>query len=232
VSIRSPLGISALVSVLALAVALAVLLQRTRPAEPASSEGNELVVSELRELRRSHERTAELLERIEARLAQRLEAPPAERTARAPQGELSERESFDELAKSLDALRDTFERESSETQAVIRRSPAFGGESLVEARRRRSDVDWVALQDLEARWRSEPGLANRSQYFQTLHDLLETYGPPTAIYRPGKGGMLLHYRRAPEGTLGPSWYFKLEDGIVVEFFLEDEPTQAPSEEDS
>ena len=49
-----------------------------------------------------------------------------------------------------------------------------------------------------------------------------SYGPPTDIYRPS-GGLLFHYKR---GEDQPSRYFRLQDGIVVEFWVED-----PSEED-
>ncbi len=105
---------------------------------------------------------------------------------------------------------------------MIRSAPVLGGEHLTEVRDRRVDPDWVALGVLEESWRRSQEVTDRSQYFQTPRELLEAYGPPTAIYRPSKGGMLFHYRHHAEGEAGPSWYFRLQDGIVVEFFVEDD----------
>lgn len=216
-------GLAALLAV-ALALLAALVVPRLGGAGRPEPDPTAGLLAELRELRRAQERTADVLGRLEAFLGARLEAPPPEPAARSPQGELPTPESFEALARSLDAVRVAFERESTQTRELLRAAPALH-ESLRELRTRRAEIDWAALEQLETRWRGDPEGADRSQHFQTARDLLEAYGPPTAIYRP-KSGMLFHYRRA-EGEPGPSWYFRLQEGFVVEFFVEDEPAEEP-----
>jgi hypothetical protein len=78
------------------------------------------------------------------------------------------------------------------------------------------------LASLERDWRFDRTRASRSQYFQTARDLLRTYGPPSAIYRPQRGGLQFVYRAHAEGDAGTAWYFQVQEGYVVEFFIEDE----------
>jgi hypothetical protein len=204
--------------------AVAALLFLARPrSEPGVSEAEPDVslARELEQLSRSQNRTAEALERLERLLSRGLDARPSSTDARREVAAGPEPQSLEGLIASLDALRASIETESRRTQELIRSAPAFGGESLSELRQRRTVTDWTTLEGLEQSWRADPDLASRSQYLQTARDLLESYGPPTAIYRP-KGGMLFHYRRHAEGAAGPSWYFRLQDGLVVEFFVEDD----------
>ena len=218
---------SLLVAILVIAglvVALA-LLWRPSAGDPGTVGTSHALASELRALRQTQEQTNAILGQLEALLADRLAQPPSsgERQAEGntPLVAPESIESLEDLVRSLDQLRATFERESGETQDLIQSAPAFGGESLVQVRDRRQDTDWNALTSLEERWREDPNAADRTQYFQTAQDLLEAYGPPTAIYRP-KGGLLFYYRRLPEDVPGPSWYFRMQDGIVIEFYVEDE----------
>lgn len=192
-------------------------------ASPTAGElgTNDALVAELRHLAQSQERTALALERLEAVLADRLDTPPPPGSARSAVSSGPAPESFDELIVSLDALRTTFEAESRRTQELIRTAPAFGGESLQEVLQRSSGPNWISLEELEKSWRADKSQANQSQYFQTSRDLLVAYGPPTAIHRP-TGGLLYAYRRHAEGGAGPAWFFRMQDGIVVEFFLLDE----------
>ena len=139
-------------------------------------------------------------------------------SGRIPVGELPTDRSFEALSRSLDQLRETLDRELAETQAVIRAAPAFGGESLVSVRDRRKATNWPALDRLLDQWRLDEDAANRSQYFQTPRDLMEVYGAPTDIYRP-PNGMLFHYRK-PGDSVDHAWYFRIQDGFVVEFFVE------------
>ena len=189
--------------------------------DAGESPANETLIAELRQLARSQERTAAALEHLEEVLADRLDVPAPAMSARHPLASAPGPESFDYLIASLDALRATFEAESGRTRELIRSAPAFGGESLREIRGRSAGPNWIALDELERSWRTDGQQANRSQYLQTARDLLEAYGPPSAIYRP-QGGILFVYRRHAEGEAGPAWYFRIQDGIVVEFFLEDE----------
>lgn len=101
----------------------------------------------------------------------------------------------------------------------------LGGEPLLETKKRNAVTRWDDLAVLERAWRTDSDQANHSQYFQTAQDRLEAYGPPTEIFRP-TGGLLFCYRRHAEGSAGPAWYFRLQDGIVVEFALEDEKAEA------
>ncbi len=215
---------TALIGLGALALGLvagAALFAGPRGTEPPAGAGEELV-EELARLRQAQARTAGVLERLEELFAEPELAPAATPGERVAIGDFPPPESFDALARSLDALRATLERESNETQSLIRSAPALGGETLIDVRDRRADVDWVALEALAERWHGDAHAADRSQYFQTSRDLLEAYGPPSAIYRP-KDGLLFKYRDAPEDVPAPSWYFRLKDGIVIEFWLETEP---------
>ena len=203
----------------ALLVALAWIATRhPGTARETESEGM-LVARELGEVARTQERILVALERLAAHWEDEL-VPPSGSAVRAELGaDVVEGPSLDELVESLAALRASLETESRRTQDLLRSAPALGGESLLETRQRRSAVDWPALERLEQSWRADARAADRSQYFQSARDLLETYGPPTAIYRQEKGGMLFHYSRSPKGVSGS--YFRLHDGIVIEFFVQD-----------
>lgn len=196
----------------------------SRAGAPADPYEESALVLELRRLGATQDRTAAVLERLEAALAERLVPPAVEDTHREPAGAPSPApESLDELVASLGALRDAIELESRRTQELIRTAPALGGTSLDEARRRSPATNWVALEELEKQWHDDAQAVGRSQYFRTVRDVIETYGPPTAIYRPrDRADVLLHYRRGPEGEPGWSWYFRVHDGYVVEFWMEDE----------
>lgn len=189
-----------------------------RDPESAAREPDALI-AELRALRVAQERTLAALERLAA--APPARAAPSGSSERSPAGGAEPAPSLDALVASLDALRAGIEAESRRTQQAIRDAPALGGERLSETRRRHRATDWSALATLAADYAADPAAAARAQNFQTAADLLETYGPPTAIYRPKRGGLLYHYRRQAEGEPGPNWYFQLQDGYVVEFFLED-----------
>lgn len=220
---KRSLGLAAaLVAVLASLLAL-VAFRPAGGAPPAHDPVFDRLLAELRELGRAEQRTGAALARLEELLASRLAAPTIEPSARSPL-ELPTPASFEALARSLDAVRAAFERESAQTRELIRAAPGFPAESLREVRTRRGETDWSALEELEERWRTDPEAADRSQHFQTQRDLLEAFGPPTAIYRP-ESGMLFHYRRLPEDVPGPSSYFRLQDGFVVEFFIEGEPEE-------
>jgi hypothetical protein len=182
---------------------------------------DERLAAELRELTRSQERTAAALERLERLLAARLEAPAGERRALDPNAGPGPKD-LAALVASLDALRAGIEEESRRTREAIQGAPALGGESLLDVKRRKATPDWLALDELGERWRADERLASRTQYLQTARDLLGAYGPPSAIYRPSGGGVLFVYRRHAEGEAGPAWFFRVQDGMVIEFFLEDE----------
>lgn len=216
-------------TLLALAVLAAGLVTTLvvvpRSSSTAAPDGGSVDLSgQLGALTRTQERTVQALERLETLLAERLDAPVLQAAPRRPvdDGSGTSVESLDELVEALNALRLSLETESRRTQELLRDAPALGGESLLAVRERRIAPDWVALEDLEKTWRQDEDLADRSQYFQTARDLLETYGPPTAIYRPKGGGLLFHYRNIPLDTPGTSWYFRLQDGFVVEFWIEEE----------
>ncbi len=166
-------------------------------------------------LTRSQERTAEALERLGERLGERLAMPSP--SARAAAGSTRAVSSMPELIASLDALRRTFAEESRRTRETLRAAPAIGGERLTDVRDRRAEPDWNNLADVRAAWRTDEAATKRTQYFQTARDVLASYGPPMAVYNH-ENSMLLHYQREEQG---PSWYFRLSDGIVVDFWLDD-----------
>ncbi|MEM1452009.1 MAG: hypothetical protein AAF957_13895 [Planctomycetota bacterium] len=187
--------------------------------------GSADVLSELRALREAQERTAASLAALERSAADAALAPvPSPSGGRRVAADAGEVPGLAELAASLDGLRASLETQSKRTQEAIRSAPAFGGETLSDVRRRVTSVEWGALDELEEQWRSDERATDRSQAFQTARDLLATYGPPSAIYRP-KGGLLYVYRRHAEGQAGPALYFRLQDGYVVEFFVEDEVSE-------
>lgn len=205
------------------AVLLGQLIGGTSERLAETTDGqSEILVEEIRNLRRTQERTAASLEGL-AQALDRLSWPnaPASST-RESEGPLPAT-SFDALIASLDLLRESLEKESAQTRELIRGMPGSKSESLAETRKRKTAPDWLALTELERSWRTDADQANRSQYFQTAQDLLEAYGTPTEIFRP-KGGVLFYYRRHPEGSAGPAWYFRLQDSMVVEFWIEDEVT--------
>ena len=208
--------------VLVSALLTATLLGRP-PRGEAGDDVDADLASALASLAAVQHRTAAALERLEDRLAT---VPVA---ANGPRREVAggapAPESLEDLVRSLDALRTTIERESGETQDLIRSAPAFGGESLVALRDRRAAPDWAELTDLEQAWREDEEAADRSQYLLTPRDLVDRYGPPSAIYRP-QGGMLFCYRQHAQGEAGPAWYYRIQDGYVVEFFLEDEGVES------
>jgi len=125
----SPVGRLAAIAFLLLVLLTAWLLVSGPRAAPQPAPGiDPELLAELRELRRSNERTAEILELLESVLGERLAAPlttgePA-RSAVGDRTNLPGAEDFANLAASLDALRATFERESGETQELIRSAPA------------------------------------------------------------------------------------------------------------
>ena len=206
------------------------------PAVIPVAESDSALLGEMRGLRASQDEVLAALERLTrilepalaagadtsgGMLASQREAVPGGKRASAGSELLdTDVEALRTLAVELGELRGFVQEEAAATRELLRTVPA-AQESLVEVSERLNQPDWGALGNLEARWRADAEATDKSQYFQSPRDLLEAYGPPTAIYRP-KGGMMFHYRAAPEGVPGPSWYFRLQDGIVVEFFLEDE----------
>lgn len=229
---RLPLGrqTALILAGIGLLAVLIVLQPRNAPAVFTDSGDGAALVRQFEELRASQDRTSEALLRLEQALRSRPAATGSEPVLREPLGELPTAESFEALAASLDALRETFERESGETQQLIREAPVFGGESLLELRKSRPRTNWAALEELAGLWREDERAADRSQYLQSTRDLLRAYGPPTRIYTPADS-LLFHYRREPEGVPSPSWYFKLRDGIVIEFYMND-PRPIAAEEGS
>lgn len=210
-----------------LAVAVPLMLQPDPGGDLPSGPVEDAQLEELRLLREAQEQTASSL----VRLALALEQDQA--LSRRHQGDprqpnALDQESYSTLVASLDALRRSIEEDSMHTQEMLSRSPAGEGESLVTTRRRNTVTLWAELEALEQTWRVDEAAASRSQYFQTMKDLLQAYGPPTEIFRP-KGGILFYYRNHPPGTPGPAWYFRLQDDMVVEFFLEDEMMEEDSE---
>jgi len=163
----------------------------------------------LGELARALERVLPVLERTAAGAEHELVAPhgPA---VRSEVGAEPDRASLEDLVESLDALRVSLETESRRTQELLRSAPVLGGATLLETRRRHTDVDWPALEQLEQSWRADPQATERAQRFSTARDLLEAYGPPTEI-QAHDGVLKFRYKR--EG--GTEWSFQLADGFVV-----------------
>ncbi len=219
--VSSSVRIGGLAIVLLALLAMLVGFRPRSERRPATGPDEAELASELRALRGSQERMAQVLARLEALLAERLAAPvpPREPAGTNAEGGLPASASLATLAHEVGDLRAALERESSATRDLIRAPAPEPRESLLELRRRRPDNDWAALEELGERHRLDEDAADRSQYFQTPRDLLEAYGPPTAIHRPKGGGLLFHYRREPEGMPGTSWYFRVQDGFVVEFFV-------------
>lgn len=214
---RAALALGLLVAGLSVAVALAMVLRsdpghRDRTAEDA---GDPALLAELRAQRELQQRTLEAIERLGERLAS---APAADGTRRAAD-ELPAPQ-VEELLRGLDALRESFEAQTTRTLDTIAAAPIFQEEPLSRVRERRRDVDWPALEALRAEYEADPRAADTSQYFLSARELLEVYGPPSDIFRPSKGGLLFHYRRAPRDVEAPAWYFRVQDGFVVEFFVE------------
>lgn len=171
-------------------------------------------------LRESQEQTAQSLQRLAVALEQG-QAMSRRHQPSPGQVAVPDAETYADLIRSLDALRRSMEEDSQRTQEMLRNHAVDGGESLVTTRRLNTVTLWSELEALEKAWRIDEDAASRSQYFQTAKDLLLAYGPPTEIFRP-KGGILFYYRNHPAGSAGPAWYFRLQDDMVVEFFLEDE----------
>ncbi len=216
---------------LTLAILLVVLLQ-TGPSEPSDSAAAiAQLESELRALRLVQSETAEVLEQLASYLAStRLPVAPSPLRspdlASAPSPVMPSEDVLRELSVNLAALTRVLRQAGESTDPSGALSLAVG-ESLSSVRDRRAVTDWVRLDELGESWRQDERGADRSQYFQTARDLLETYGPPTAIYRPD-GGLLFYYRQGPEDLPGPAWYFRLQDGIVIEFFMEHEEEEQDS----
>ena len=224
----SPLVLSALGG-LGAVLALFAFQSRSRTPVTASGPADEALAGHLAELARAQERTAAALERLEDLLEAPVRAgeePAVRRPSIKEGGELPR---FDELIASLDALRASFEAESQRTQELIRSAPALGGESLSQLKQRSTVTNWSALDLLEDSWREDSEKASRSQYLQSAQDLVASYGVPSSIYRPKRGGLLFVYRRHEEGQAGPAWYYHVQDGMVVEFFLEDEEAEEAEE---
>lgn len=188
----------------------AVFVLSPRP-EVTASEDSNAIVSALDRLTAAQERTIEALEALKQ---PQLQAPASAREVASGEAPITD---MTELIVALDELRRSLAEESRATRQAL--ATTKGAERLVEVRDRRLDPNWPELDTLHEQWVKNEDHANRSQYFQTARDLLDKYGPPTAIYRP-TGGMLFYYRRHPEGEAGPAWYFRLQDGIVIEFFVE------------
>lgn len=211
VGVVSPRAVLVPLAALALGFCAALALQPDEAA-PRAAGGADLA-AELRALARAQERTASVLERLESSLELARPGPPG--PTRIPAGAPAPPDSLPELIADLDELRRTIAEESRLTREALRSAPLLGGEGLTEVRDRRRDPDWQALDRLLEAWRRDPRAADRSQYFQTARDLLETYGPPTRIFH-SQEALLFHYRRHPEGETGPEWYFRLQDGMVIE----------------
>ena len=156
---------------------------------------------ELNELAAAQKRTAAALLRLEELLSERLDTTVPASPARGVVG-ASAPPSYDELIASLDALRTTLETESRRTQELIRGAPAFGGESLLQVRGRKNEANWAALEVLLEEWRLDRKAATRSQYFKSVRDLLEAYGPPTTIH-PQQGTLMFEYKREESDGRGP-----------------------------
>lgn len=212
-----PRNALALVAALALsALALAALFVRRNEAVPPREDAPSLVRA-LGELNETQVRMLAVLERLEADLGVRLESTGSPAPAVGP-----ESDALTTLAEGIDAL--TLELETLRTQPSSRAAQAPNAQvSLLEMRDRRPEPDWERLGELEQSWRADERGTDRAQYFQSIHDVLELYGPPSAIYRPKSGGILLCYRKHPEGTAGPVWFFRYQEGMIVEFFFEDQP---------
>ena len=194
------------------------------PSEPSSKAGDLRPVLEQMAQGQSELRAAieALTARLEPRESVQLAAPRlaeriSERTGFAPD--------LAALIESMDALRASLNELASPIQAGKQASlPSIGGR-LRDARQRHPEIQWGTLDSLDEAWRNDSHAADRSQHFQTAKDLLVEYGPPSAIYRP-KDGLLFVYRHHPEGAAGRAWYFRLQDGFVVEFWIEDEELEA------
>lgn len=217
---RSATGVALALAALGLAAltaALAFAFSRERSA-PVHASSDAEVLAELRAQRELQQRTLDALERLGEELAASRGAPAAD--ARRAVGEPLSALQVGELLRSLDALRLSFEAQTTRTLERIAEAPIFRDEPLSRVRERRRDVDWSALDALRAQYGADPRAADASQYFLSARELLEIYGPPSDIFRPSKGGLLFHYRRAPRDVEAPAWYFRVQDGFVVEFFVE------------
>jgi hypothetical protein len=221
---RRTRALAAVAALIAL-VLLGALWSSGRGQPPPARDDDGALRAELARLALAEERTLAVLERLEQALAGLTAPVPEERRAvsAAPPP------SLDELVASLDALRATIEAETRRTQELIRDAPAFGGESLQSVRERNAATDWTALDRLESDWRTDGKAVDRSQQLQSPRDLLRAYGPPSAIYRP-QGGMLFVYRRHAEGQSGPAHYFRLQEGMVIEYWVEDEKVEQEADE--
>lgn len=203
------------------------------PAATLASADRELfegLARELRALRVAHESTSASIASLGSMLVERgaPTSPSDRRLAGAPATDQHlPPADFAELIASLDALRHSLATEAQKTQALIRTAPAFGGETLNQVRKRRSEIDWHSLESLRAKWEHDADEANRTQYLQSAKDLVEAYGPPSAIYRP-KDGLLFTYRGPEEEGRTRTWYFRLKDGFVIEFFVEWEELEEES----
>jgi len=179
------------------------------------------VLSELRELSAAQAQTVALLEDLQSAWLSQAERAP-QRAALGGDPVPFVPQDWDVLQGSLGALTKALEQQLAQGEAWLQRmqTPEGASESLFALKRRRHDNDWNALEQLRELWSTDEPAASRSQYFLTPRELLEAYGPPTAIYSP-KSGTLYHYRRLPEDTPGPSWYFKALEGSVIEFWIEE-----------
>ena len=211
-------------AVCALLTLVVTLVLLTRPTAGGDDDGRQALLAGLGELRRSQQETVAVLRGIQQVLAEgRLPAAatPTEGGASTAEAPVLDGAALEALTASVDALRLSLERQRDGAYALETLAAGPAGESLARVRDRQPVTNWGRLDVLAEYWQLDEREADRSQYFQTPRDLLETYGPPTAIYRP-KDGLLFSYRRQPEGEPGPVWYFRLKDGIVIEFFVEHE----------
>ena len=215
----------ALVLVAALLVTGSILFILARPerGDPRALTDGETYArldARLAEWALTQERTVAVLERLEAKLA----GLPAEPTPVHIAPSTGIPLELDDLVLSLDALRVAVEAESERLHGALRDLDSERGPSLTDARERRPEANWDGLEELEKEWRLGGEASTRSELLSSVSELVERYGAPHSIYRPA-GSLLFVYRRHEEGGAGPAWYFRIQDGIVVEFWVEDEEVE-------
>ena len=211
----------ATVALVLLLLNLSLLLQpRGLPVTATNGASQQALLMELRLLRESQAGNTLALERLES-IWLESSAPAAERSALLQGHAPDSLPNFEALLGKLASLTQAVEQQGLQSQALLQQAieQTTTKESLFQLNHRRESVNWAALDELLLSWESNEEAASRSQYFQTPRELLELYGPPTAIYNPTRG-TLYHYRKFPAGTPGPNWYFRVKEGSVIEFWVE------------